>query len=235
MAGGPFRQGVGTSMRGIGLSLLNICPKCGRRYHISIRNCLECGTRLASLGEETTKKQPRGGVRKIGIVALTAVFLVCIFLFALPLLNTSTAAGPDFSTVSKTLRAPPAPAGPVYTLNQTVRSETMEVTVLSTREGTNVLNSDRFFFVKVNLHNPSPDHHLRISGSDFVLTDGQGQTYFTGGLNDTITQDLPPQGSKSCELEYEIPRDTSGLVLQVYFPRETPGSADQLPALFALP
>jgi hypothetical protein len=183
---------------------------------------------------ETTKKRARGGVRKIGIIALTAGSLICIFLFVLPLLNTPMAAGQDFSTISKALRAPPAPTGPVYTLNQTVRSPAMEVTVLSIREGTTVPNSNRLFFVTVNLRNPSHDTHLRISGSNFVLTDSLGQTYFTYDPGDTLTQDLPPQVSKSYEIEYEIPRDASGLVLQTYFPRDTPGSADQLPALFAL-
>lgn len=221
-------------MRGIRLLFVNICPKCGRRYPSSIRNCLECGTQLVNNSNEATKKRAWGMVRKIGIISLAGCALLCVFLFVIPLLNLSIVAGQDASTIVGLIQAPPAAEVPAYTINQTVRSDSMEVTVLKTREGTNVLNGDRFFFVTVNLRNPRHDVHLRISGSDFVLTDAQGHTYFTYGLGDSIAQDMPPQASQSYELEYEIPRTATGLVLAAYFPRAEQSSATEHPALFAV-
>jgi ribosomal protein L40E len=224
----------GTATRGIGLFFVNICPKCGRRYPASIRNCLECGTRLVNNKDEETKKRALAIVRKIGIISLTGGFLFCAFLFIIPLLNLSVVAGQDVSTIVTQVQAPQAPAIPTYTLNQTARSADLEVTVLRTREGTNVLNANRFFFVTVNLHNIRHDTRIQVAGSDFILTDAQGHTYYTYGLGNSIAQDVPPQASQSYELEYEIPRGAGGLVLAVWFPQDTPGSAAEPPARFAV-
>lgn len=213
---------------------VNICPRCGRRYPASIRNCLECGTRLVNNGEEATRKRARAMIRKIGIISLIGGSLFCAFLFVIPLLNLSVVAGQDFSTIVAQVQAPSAPAVPAYTINQTARSADLEVTVLRTREGTNVLNANRFFFVTVSLHNLRHDTPIQVAGSDFILTDAQGHTYYTYGLGNSIAQDVPPRTSQSYELEYEIPRSAGGLVLAVWFPQVTPGSAAEPPARFAV-
>ena len=213
---------------------VNICPKCGLRYPYSLKNCLECGTRLVNNKDEATKKRALGLVRKIGIISLLGGSLFCAFLVIVPLLHLSMVAGQDFSTIVNTIQSPPGPPVPEFKLNQTVRSADLEVTVVRTREGNNVLNANRFFFITVSLHNLRQDAPIQASGSDFILTDGDGHTYYTYGLGNSIAQDLPPLASQSYELEYEIPRNAAGLVLAVYFPRATQDSATGPPALFAV-
>lgn len=214
--------------------LVNICPKCGRRYPSSIKNCLECGTRLTNNRDVAAKKRAAGMVRKIGIIALAGCVLIGAVFFLVPILNISMVAGQGVSMVVNVLQAPPAAVVPQFTLNQTVKTDTLEVTVARTREGSNVLNADRFFFVTVALRNPRQDAQVRVSGSDFVLTDAEGHTYYTYGLGNNVAQDLPPLGSQTFELEYEIPRSAGGLVLSVYFPREGMTQAAEVPARFAV-
>jgi Domain of unknown function (DUF4352) len=229
-----YPQVPGTCREGIGLLFVNICPKCGRRYPSSFRNCLECGTRLVSNRDGDRKKRAVSLVRKVGIISLMGGSLFCAFLFVIPVLHLSMETGQDFSTIINTVQSPKGPPVPEFTLNQTVSSPDLAVTVVRTREGNNLLNADRFFFITVNLQNLQKDTPLRASGSDFILIDAEGHSYYTYGLGNSIEQDLPPQSDKSYELEYEIPRNAAGLVLAVYFPRATPESATEPPALFAV-
>jgi hypothetical protein len=230
----PYPRVHGVARRRTGLLLVNTCPKCGMRYPTSFKNCLGCGTRLVNTRDGAVRKRVSRLIRNIVIIALIGGVLYGALLFIIPLLHLSVIAGQDFSAVVNTIRSPTAPPVPTYTMNQTARSANLEVTILQTREGTNLLNANLFFFITVRLLNPLKDTPVQVSGSDFVLTDAEGHTYYTYGLGDSIAQELAPQSSQSYELEYEVPRSASGLVLAVYFPQIASGSAAEPPALFAV-
>ena len=199
-----------------------------------MKTCLECGTRLVARGQEGQKRNLRKLAGLAGIAAIIVVAACLAWFVVLPLLHYSMASGQGFSDTIRADAADQSAALPRYAMNQAIRNNELEVTVTRTREGTNVLNANRFYFVTVSIRNLKADRRIQVSGGDFVLVDGAGNSYYTYGIGNKVAQDLGPLESQSYELNYEIPRDTRGLTLQFWFPKTGAGTGANIPVIFTL-
>lgn len=214
--------------------LVKICPKCGRRYPGTMKTCLECGTRLVEKGSGERKKEVAAVARYLGIIAAIGVVLCVIWFFVLPLLQYSMVSGRDFSTIIKADAADQSAALPHYAMNQKIHNDIIEISVTGVREGTNVLNANRFYYVTVLLRNMKQGGHVQVAGSDFILIDAKGNAYYTYGIGNKVAQDLGPLEEESFELNYEIPREATGMYLHFYFPGTDTDLASSTPVVFTL-
>jgi hypothetical protein len=213
---------------------VNICPKCGRRYPSTMKNCLECGTRLADREQEPQKRDIQRVAKQLAIVAGIGIILCAIWFVVLPLLNYSMVSGHNFSATVRAGATDQAAGLPRYSLNQPARNSELEVIVTRTREGSNVLNANRLYYVTVALRNLKPQGRVLVSGSDFILGDAAGNTYYTYAIGDRVAQEIGPLETKSYELNYEIPRDTRAPDLQFWFPKTASGTVSGTPVIFSL-
>jgi hypothetical protein len=213
--------------------LVNICPKCGRQYPATEKTCLECGTALVSRYPAIPKKTVKKTVRYAAYIAVIGIAICAVWFAIIPLLQYSVKTGNEFS---KTIGSNPANASmelPRYAINQPVKNDKFQVTVTRIREGSNVMNTNRFYYVTVALQNLRPDATIQISATDFTLVDKDENLYYTYGIGDKVTQDLGPLQGQSYELQFVIPREAQRLTLQFYSPEEAGGIRSE-PVLFAL-
>jgi hypothetical protein len=213
--------------------LVNICPKCGRQYPATEKTCLECGTALVSRDPLIPKKMVKKAVRYAGYIAFMGIAACAVWFAIIPLLQYSVQTGQEFS---KTMGSNPANASmdlPRYAINQPVRNDKFQVTVTRIREGSNVMNTNRFYYVTVALQNLRSDTAIQISASDFTLVDKDENLYYTYGIGDKVTQVLDPLQGQTYELQFVIPREAGRLTLQFYSP-ENAGGVRSEPVLFAL-
>jgi hypothetical protein len=225
------------SMRegGSALLLVNICPKCGRRYPSTMKRCLECGAPLLNKAQEGQKRDFTKAAKKLAIVVIIGIVLCAVWFVVLPLLNYSMVSGKDFSANVRAAAADQTASLPRYSLNQPVSNDELRVSVTGTREGSNVLNANRFYYVTVSLKSLKDNGRIAVSGSDFILVDKAGRSYYTYGIGNKVAQDLGPGDAQSYELAFEVPRDAGSLTLQFFFPQSGTGTAANIPVIFTLP
>jgi hypothetical protein len=142
--------------------------------------------------------------------------------------------GKDFSETIRADVAGQPYSSPPVPLDQVVSNNLLEIGVEKTRESSNVLTADRLYYVTVSLRNLQPDARITVSGSDFVLVDGEGTTYYAYGIGDQVAQELAPLESRSFEMGFGIPREARELTLHFTFPGSG-NAAVTHPVVFALP
>jgi hypothetical protein len=179
------------------------------------------------------QKATRRTGKYLAAIAIVGVAIFAIWFAVLPLINYSMQSGHEFSKHVSTNPSNASVELPRYAMNQPIRNDKLEITVTTIREGSNVLGSKKFYFVTAVLRNLRSDAPIQVSDSDFTLVDANGNLYFTYNISNQDEQVLGPLQTRSYELEFEIPRDATGLTLQFYSPKSAGGDSS-VPVLFTL-